>query len=91
MPDENERTVTANHTLFMDGQWDIQDLYSFPHHGLRPYDVSVQKVDRKAWQELENRTFYHKGMAGLRGPDDQGQDCLLQWFDEFTRQHKPRK
>ncbi len=54
------------------------------HHSLRPYDVSVQKVDRKLWEELEARTYYRKGMGGLRGPDDQSQDCFIAWFKEFT-------
>jgi hypothetical protein len=91
-----DRIITANsHGYFASGgggKSNIMHLIEAVHdHGLRPYDVWVQGADRKTWEELESRSFYHKGMGGLRGPDSQGQDCFIQWFEEFTRQHEPKK
>ena len=55
------------------------------YHGLEVYDIFVQRVDRKIWQELESRSFYHRGMGGLCGPDHEAQNCLIAWFKEFEQ------
>lgn len=54
------------------------------HHGFSAFDVSVQRADRQLWNELEDRKYYHKSMGGgLRGPDQEAQDCFIAWFEEF--------
>lgn len=55
------------------------------YHGLEPHRIIVQRADRKMWEQLENKTFYRKGLGGGtgRGPDDDGKDCLLAWWEEF--------
>jgi len=66
------------------GKSNIMSFIEAVHRqGLDAYDVSVQKVDRAHWNQLETRTYYHKGMGGLRGPDHDGQDCFIVWWKEF--------
>jgi hypothetical protein len=91
-----DRIITANaHGYFAStggGRTNIVHLIeAVHHHGLRPYEVWVQRVDRKTWAELESCTFYHKGMGGLRGPDGNGQDSFNAWFEEFLREHRPKE
>jgi hypothetical protein len=88
-----DRIITANsHGYFAStggGKSNIMHLIEAAHHhGLRPYEISIQRVDRKIWDKLESWTFYQKGLASGagRGPDDEAQDCFLEWFDEYLAQ-----
>jgi hypothetical protein len=51
--------------------------------GIVAHRVPVQKIDRKTWDALEARTFYFTGIGRFLGPDGEGQDCFIQWFEEF--------
>ncbi|HSU54154.1 MAG TPA: toll/interleukin-1 receptor domain-containing protein [Candidatus Dormibacteraeota bacterium] len=87
--EENDvsRIITANSDGYFastgGGKSNIMHLIEALHHcGMTPYDVAIQKVDRKVWNELESRTFYHKGMGRTRGPDQDARDQFMAWFEE---------
>jgi hypothetical protein len=94
-----DRIITANsHGYFAStggGKSNVMRLIEAAHHhSLTPYDISVQRADRKVWDRLESWTFYQKGLGGgggLRGPDDDGQDCFLAWWKEFVEQARIRR
>jgi len=54
-------------------------------NGKDQYEIQIQKVDRKMWNQLEKRTFYHKSMYRFHGPDNEAQDCFLTLFEEHKQ------
>jgi hypothetical protein len=57
-------------------------------NGITAHRVPVQKIDRKTWDALEAKTFYFSGIGRFLGPDGEGQDCFIQWFEEFLARRK---
>jgi hypothetical protein len=90
-----DRIITANsHGYFAStggGKSNVMHLIEAAHdHGLSSYDISVQRADRKVWDQLERWSFYRKGWGGGVGcgPDHEAQDCFLAWWKEFEEEQE---
>jgi hypothetical protein len=54
--------------------------------GKTPFDVYIQKTDRKTWKQLEDRTYYMSKRTVILGPDFEAQDCFREWWRESEEQ-----
>jgi len=85
-----ERVIAANsYGYFASGGGGKSNIMHFIEaifeKGILPHSVPVQMIDQETWSALEAKAFYFAGSGRFLGPDGNGQDCFIEWFEEVKK------